>query len=598
MQGRFTDDAADLLAPRRPIGRTTVLRAHWLEVVLAAATTMAALVVLRLVGTQIYTEPGTIDPWLYTALMTNFDFTYHWFHATYYASRLPLIIPGLVLNWFLTPEQAYVVYHLAFFLGGGLFLYLLVRSLFGMRTALFVYPAFLTNAVYVDAHTWDYFDGVVITYLSGGLYFLVSSIGGTSRVRPVLAGFFFAAAAATNLFATLLVVGAIVAYLYGSAKAGGRRVLQTVALDGVLFCIGGATLLAACGWFAQAHGGRFLFFMSSIDAVKHIDTALWKLPTYGWMLGEPRLLVPLFVGAVAAVAWPRHQRTDRSVAGLAVTAAGAGLFVVLAIWEFTRSGTFLQVSYYFSTVYPFLLVGLATAVFALMERKRSGRDLPSTALAVLGLVAGAAPLVAIYGFNSNDLWGRTGSVITLVLMVVALAAAVSVRVVTGRSLAAFVALPAAVLVIASVNYASAANVSTYRSFETQNSSLSEADETFAMGAQLITLMQRAGFQDSLPAFWYDAKADPALTGMQSLYYWGYTWLNLQMPIIDEGFRSRLHELHPEHLILLCTEPTCRGGPEVLRRAGYRIRLVAAQRLLSRSKSVWVQAYALAEATAP
>src|SRR6185312_2999907 len=166
---------------------------------------------LWLVDTQIYTEPWTVDPWLYTALMTNFDTIYGWFSTTYYASRLPAILPGLSLNWFLTPQQAYVVVHLAMFFAGGVFLYLLVRWLFDVRIALFVYPAILTNAAYVDAHTWDYVDGFVITYLAAGTYFLVSSIGRRSRLRPVLGGFFLAAAVASNLFAVLLVAGTLAA---------------------------------------------------------------------------------------------------------------------------------------------------------------------------------------------------------------------------------------------------------------------------------------------------------------------------------------------------------------------------------------------------
>ena len=126
-----------------------------------------------------------------------------------------MIRPGVFLNSFLSPENAYVVLHLVMFFGGGGFLYLLVRELFGVRIALFVYPAFLVNAAYVDAHTWDYFDGFVITYLAGGLYFLASSISARSRLRLILAGFLFAAAVATNLFATLLVVGSVVACFIG-----------------------------------------------------------------------------------------------------------------------------------------------------------------------------------------------------------------------------------------------------------------------------------------------------------------------------------------------------------------------------------------------
>ena len=158
------------------------------ELGLLAAVTAAVLVVLWLVDTQPFAIPGTIDPWLYTALSANFDVTYHWFGATYYAARLPQLIPGIALNEVVTPTEAYLVVHIVLYLAGAVFVYLLARRLFGVVVALVVYPVFLTNVVYVDAHTWDYFDGFVITYLAAGLYFLLSSVGSTSRLRPLLAG--------------------------------------------------------------------------------------------------------------------------------------------------------------------------------------------------------------------------------------------------------------------------------------------------------------------------------------------------------------------------------------------------------------------------
>ena len=92
-------------------------------------------------------------------------------------------LPGLALNSFLSPVAAYVVLHVVFLLAGAAFLYLLVRTLFGVRAALVTYPVFLLNVAYLASHTWDYFDGFVITYLAGGLYFMLSSIPRRSRWR-------------------------------------------------------------------------------------------------------------------------------------------------------------------------------------------------------------------------------------------------------------------------------------------------------------------------------------------------------------------------------------------------------------------------------
>jgi hypothetical protein len=525
--------------------------------------------------------------------MTNFDTIYGWFSTTYYASRLPAIIPGLFLNSFLTPQQAYVVLHLAMFLAGGAFLYLLVRWLFHVRIALFVYPAVLLNAAYVDAHTWDYVDGFVITYLAAGMYFLVSSIGGRSRLRPVLAGFFLAAAVASNLFAILLVAGAVVAYLYGRQRVERRFAIASLGVDAALFLGGAGVLLAACGAFAREHGGRTLFFMPSIEAARSIDTATYKLPSYDWVWGEPRLLIPPLVVAAAVLAWPYRRRSSHDAVGLALTTVAIGLFAVLVYSELARSGTFLQLQYYFDMLYPFLFVALAAAIFALSGPSKRERPLPPAAIAGLGLVVGAIPLIAVYVFERAHLWGRRGAIVTVVLLLLVLLAAAGLRVARTRQRALALAPFAAALLVVGVNFASAASTTTHGQFETSGSSLADADDVFAMGVQLMDFMQRSGLEGSPPpAFWFDESADPALTGLQSLYYYSYTFLSREMPEIDDGFRTLVESRGPRQIVLLCTEPTCGGGARAMRRAGYRIEPLAATKLSSGSKSIWVRAYAL------
>ena len=65
-----------------------------------------------------------------------------------------------------------------------------------------------------------------------------------------------------------------------------------------------------------------------------------------------------------------------------------------------------------------------------------------------------------------------------------------------------------------------------------------------------------------------------------------------MPVIDDEFRSHLAQHKPEHVVLLCSEPTCHHGPTAMREAGYHPRAVASTRLTSGAISVWVEAYAL------
>lgn len=562
------------------------------EIGIVVGTSVAALGVLRLLDTQIYTEPWTVDPWLYTALMTNFDSVYGWFNGTYYASRLPVVLPGLFLNSFLKPQAAYVVLHLTMYLAGATFLYLLIRSLFGVRVALFMFPVVLTNAAFVDAHTWDYVDGFVITYLAAGLYFLVSSLHGGGPVRLALAGFFLAAAVASNLFASLLALGGILAYIYGRSRSTAVLAPRRLALDAGLFSLGALILLGACGAFAHKHGGRTLFFMPSVDAARTLSTAPWKLPNYEWIWGEPRLLIPLFVAAAAALAYPFRPRSERAGIAPAFVAVVIVVFLGLAYVEFFRSGTFLQLEYYFDLLYPFIFVALATVVVSLVGTGRLLDSPTRPTVAALGFAAGVAPLVAVYGFDRLHLWGRRGSVVAVLLLVGGLAAVALQRFSTTRRFAVAFAPLAVALVVTGVNYASAASATTHGTFETHGSALENADDVFSIGAKLIDFMHANGLEDSVPGFWFDESTDPAMTGLQSLYFYAFTYLNTQMPNIDSYFRSAMESREPRNVVLLCIEPTCEGGPNAMRRAGYEFHPVAESKLSSRSKSIWVKAYAM------
>ncbi len=222
-------------------------------------------------------------------------------------------------------------------------------------------------------------------------------------------------------------------------------------------------------------------------------------------------------------------------------------------------------------LYPFLFVALAGAVFALTGPSRSRRALPPAALAGLGLVVSAAPLIAVYGFERGDLWGRRGSVLALVPLVLALVVAVALRVAKTRRQALAAAPFAAALLVVGVNYASAASASTHGQFETRQQLANAAgrlrDRDQAPGRSCA---KRARGVSSPPAFWFDQSADPASKGLQSLYYYSYSFSGPG----DAEDRRRLSNAHgvarAAAIVFLCIEPTCSGAARAMRRAGYQI----------------------------
>ncbi|MBA2383207.1 MAG: hypothetical protein H0V68_00870, partial [Actinobacteria bacterium] len=245
----------------------------------------------------LYNPAGSIDPWLYTALFVNFDQTYEAFVTTYYPSRLPLIVPGYVLNLLFDPTTAYFLLHGIFFFAGGMFVYLLVRTGFGRIPALAAYAWMTGSQMYFDAHRWDYWDGTIITYLAAALYF------GLTPPRRVqlrilwlaLAGFFVAAAIATNLYVLALAVPLPLIYVAlawaGSVSALARR----AAVDVPAFVGGLIMLFVGGGIFAAANGGKFWFIGPQIEATRVINNADYKQQYSAWLPQEPRVIVPLLL---------------------------------------------------------------------------------------------------------------------------------------------------------------------------------------------------------------------------------------------------------------------------------------------------------------
>ena len=81
----------------------------------------------------LYNPPGTIDPWLYTAFFVNFDRVYEDFALTYYAARLPWIVPGRIAYAVFPLDAAYWVLHGLAFMGG-------VAALFFLAAGISAWP--------------------------------------------------------------------------------------------------------------------------------------------------------------------------------------------------------------------------------------------------------------------------------------------------------------------------------------------------------------------------------------------------------------------------------------------------------------------------
>ena len=374
----------------------------------------------------LFNPRGSVDPWLYTALWTNFDQIYGLFEGTYYASRIPWIVPGYVLNSILDPRAASVVLHGALFLFGGVLLYLLCRRFFGRVPAAVAYLGLIGNQMYFGAHRWDYHDGGVVTLLVASVFFgtPVTERRVVRGLSLACAGFASAALVATQLVAFVFLVGLPLMYAIALTTTTRVRRRAQFGLDLAAYGSGCLALLVACGVFAASKGGSFLFFMPQIEAARALDMSAFKQPLEVWLPRSPWFFVPVFVGLLSsAVIAKRWADRGRLWALAGSTAWLLAPFSFFTVWEFAGDGYFLEYPWYVSPFLPAMLLCVAGLTAALISEWNG-----HTLAAMLGAAAVAvgAPLLWIYKDDLPtrvaDDTGRQQYLLLFIAMVVAVAA--------------------------------------------------------------------------------------------------------------------------------------------------------------------------------
>jgi hypothetical protein len=551
--------------------------------------TAAAAAVYIWTKAPLYNPFGTIDPWLYTALWTNFDQIYESFPRTYYISRVPWIVPGYALNAIFEARTAALVLHTAYFLGGGVLFYVLCRRWLGMAAAAIGYAALIGSQMYFNAHRWDYHEGGVLTYMIGAYAFsLVRTQSVALRATSLAIGGAFAAAmVTTRVIDVAYLIGLPLLYVAVNPDLPLAPRLKRFARDIAAFASGAAALLVACGLFAKSHGEEFLFFMPQVRVVQSTSGGYNQLPVDAWLPSSPYFWVPLFVIVFAAavlVLGPRGDRVPRRVL-VSTTAWLAVVYGAFAAWQFLGDGWLFNLGYYFSSfLIPTLLCLTAAAAVLLGTQRLSTRSLLVGAACVVAVLA---PVVWVYRTDSG-LRAATGYrddayIVMFVVMGVALLLAISARVPRLRAAGA-AAVVAAYFAAAYGVDASYANLS-------GGTSDPRTGGLYDVGQQLIGHLRASGYKNKLPNIWYDASnVSSGIGSIQSLYYYAYTFLDTGMPVVGDTFRFRMAVWRPKRIVLLCAEPRCTGAATALGRGGYKPWLQSQAVLASDGVRVWVKIY--------
>src|SRR5215211_1737493 len=233
----------------RRVADVAWVRAIAIDAAVLVVLTSATAAVYVWTKAPLYNPFGTIDPWLYTALWTNFDQIYESFPRTYYISRVPWIVPGYALNEIFDARTASLVLHTAFFLGGGVLFYVLCRRWLGVAAAAIGYVALIGCQMYFNAHRWDYQEGAVLTYMIGAYAFsLVRTESPLVRAASLaLGGCFAAAMVTTRIIDAAYLVGLPLLSIAVSADLPSAVRLRQFGRDVAAFAAGAGALLVACG---------------------------------------------------------------------------------------------------------------------------------------------------------------------------------------------------------------------------------------------------------------------------------------------------------------------------------------------------------------
>jgi hypothetical protein len=565
------------------------VRALAIDAAVLVALTAAAAAVYVWTKAPLYNPFGTIDPWLYTALWTNFDQIYESFARTYYISRLPWILPGYALNGIFEARTAALVLHTVYFLGGGVLFYVLCRRWLGVAAAAVGYVALIGSQMYFNAHRWDYQEGGVLTYMIGAYAF--SLVRTRSRLlRPAslaLGGFFAAAMVTTRIIDVIFLVGIPLLYAAVNVETAWAARLKQFGLDLLAFAVGAVALLVALGLFAKSHGEEFLFFMPQVRVVRTTSGGYNQIPVDAWLPLSPHFWVPLFVVLFAVVVLLLGPKGDRLVRRVLVAATAwlAVLYGGFAAWQFLGEGWFFNLTYYFSSfLVPTTFCLSAAAAVLIGPRTLSTRALLTSTACALAVLA---PVVWVYrsdsGLRTATAYRDDSYVAMFVVMGVAILLAALARVPRLRAIAA-AAVVTAVFGAAYGVAASYTNLS-YAASDPRTGGL------YDVGQKLIAHLRANGYERTLPQLWLDGSdVASGIGSIQSLYYYAFTYLDTRMPAVDGTFQYRMSLWRPKRIVLLCANPGCKDAATALGRAGYKPRLQSLTRLQSDGVRVWVMIY--------
>jgi hypothetical protein len=252
------------------------------------------------------------DTWIYYGFFENGADFLGRYADTYYAARLPVIVPGWVAHHLLPPLAANVVLHLAVWGVSVGSLYALASRLYGNTTAIVVAAVFGAHPMFVHTASWDYTDGFGVAYFFLALWLLQRAIDGRQPfVSNLGAGGAAAALVAANLSYALLLPWLAAHYVF-AGRVTGRRLLRGF----WPLLVGGVLALWGFGAFNAIAGGPFDILEAQIRFARNFlaEPNPFRDPAFRWIPKAVWLVFPALTtgAALVVVAASRLGKSIRS----------------------------------------------------------------------------------------------------------------------------------------------------------------------------------------------------------------------------------------------------------------------------------------------
>ena len=304
-----------------------------------------------------YAPKGYIDPWLYTGYFTNHAYIQAHYGTTYYFSRLPWTIPGLIVFQIATPVVASILLNACLLATCGLSLYFAIGWYYGAFPAVLASIALATNPWYFSSVAWDYPDGPAIAYGFLAVVFALKPHG-SRPANSILMAVFLSLSGFTNMSGAPMVLSVLAFPLWRSRRSPAGLVRE------IAYIVAGvAGTMIVLMPVSKVLLGYWLFFMPQLDlarqALKQPEVLLkmWG-PGDGFLLKAYHLfpVALLLVFGLALLAALRKRAPAAWPSYLALLACT----MIYSFQEFVLHGVVLHVAYHsvYMVVPLFVLAGV------------------------------------------------------------------------------------------------------------------------------------------------------------------------------------------------------------------------------------------------